>query len=212
MATVASLLLTGCGMPMFNALNATGTQTHVNLSDSNFRIVKSIEGSSSATYVLGIGGLSQQSQQQNAVGNMLKNANLKPNQTITNVYIKTHVSTFLGLIVRVTYSATGQVVEFVGDSQTQPVVETNLNTDTSMTTPDIAYTRLLQDTEVYLKTGEKVQLRTIAKEELDWSSSSDKIAKVSADGTVQALSKGAVIIIATTKDGAKSDTCTVYVE
>ena len=210
MATVASLLLTGCGMPMFNALNATGTQTHVNLSDGNFRIVKSIEGSSSATYVLGIGGLSQQSQQQNAVGNMLKNANLKPNQTITNVYVKTHVSTFLGLIVRVTYSATGQVVEFVGDSQTQPVVETNLNTATSE--GNIAYTRLLQDTEVYLKTGEKVQLRTIAKEELDWSSSSDKIAKVSADGTVQALSKGAVIIIETTKDGAKSDTCTVYVE
>lgn len=107
-------MVSGCGRMLFNASNTTGTLTEVKLTEGNFRVVKKVDGFASATYVFGIGGLSNV--RDNAVSNMLKKAELKGSQTIANVYVHSHVSTLLGIFTRISYSATGEVIEFYDDT------------------------------------------------------------------------------------------------
>ena len=109
--------MTGCGTTMLNTANHYGTQTNVELSHNNFKVIKQVEGFSSASYVLGIGGLSRNAARNNAINDMLKKANLRDGQTIVNIYVKNHISTIFGLYVRISYTATGEVIEFIPKSQ-----------------------------------------------------------------------------------------------
>ena len=112
-AIAVTTMLSGCGMTMFNAMNATGNQALVELADNNFRVIKEVKGHSSATYVFFIGGLSQRAARENAIADMFKSAKLTGSQTITNIYVQQHVTTVLGIYIRISFAATGQVVEFL---------------------------------------------------------------------------------------------------
>lgn len=112
-AIAVTTMLSGCGMTMFNAMNATGNQALVELADNNFRVIKEVKGHSSATYVFFIGGLSKRAARENAIADMFKSAKLTGSQTITNIYVQQHVTTVLGIYIRVSFAATGQVVEFL---------------------------------------------------------------------------------------------------
>ena len=111
-ATVATIL-TGCGTMLFNTNNSNETQTKIELSKGNFKVIGNVQGFASASYVFGIGGLSKQATRNNAVADMFKKAHLQNTQTITNIYVKSHISTILGIYTRISFSASGQIIEFV---------------------------------------------------------------------------------------------------
>ena len=86
-------------------------QTNVELSEANFEYVKAVEGSASATYVFGIGGLGKKTLIGNAKAEMMKKAGLEGSQAVINVSTDLKVSNY---VVFVQYKATvsGDVVQF----------------------------------------------------------------------------------------------------
>lgn len=106
----------GCGTAQLNTINSNTSLTNVELSQANYRIVKNIEGFSSASYVLGIGGLSRKAIRDNAVADMMRKAKLTGSQAIVNVHVKKHVATVLGLYTEVSVTATAQVIEFLSEN------------------------------------------------------------------------------------------------
>lgn len=107
---VATLSLTGCGTALTTSNNLT--QTQVVMSSNNFKVVGQAYGESTATYICGIGGLSQKALRNNAIDVMSRNANLKGAQTLTNITTHTSVKMITPLYVKVTCSATANIVEF----------------------------------------------------------------------------------------------------
>ena len=74
MAVAAVLLLSGCGINQRLTMNSNLNQTNVVLSQKNFHVVKTVTAEVSATYIFGIGGLSKQALQENAVAELTKKA------------------------------------------------------------------------------------------------------------------------------------------
>lgn len=109
----ASLSLTGCaGVATMASSNHNLTQTHVVLSDDNFRVVGHAYGEATATYICGIGGLSKKALYSNAIDEMAKNANLRGSQTLTNTTVHYSVQMFTPFYVKATCCATANIVEF----------------------------------------------------------------------------------------------------
>ena len=111
MAVAAVLLLAGCGVNMNLVANHNQNQTNVVLSQKNFHVVKTVEAEVSATYVFGIGGLSQKALHDNVIAELTKEAGLTGSQALVNVTV--HNSTKLILCYsKVTYHAEATVIEF----------------------------------------------------------------------------------------------------
>ncbi len=109
-------LLCGCSTHMYNAMNFNVTQTQVVLDKANFNVIGTVDGVATATYMLGIGGLSEESLKGNAIADMYKRANLKGSQTIINVNFKRCVEHVL-IVQEIEYTASGVIIEFVNDSE-----------------------------------------------------------------------------------------------
>ena len=83
------------------------------LSQPNFTYVqRNVQGSSTATYFLGIGGLGKETLVNSAKMNMMDVALLKDNQALVNTTVNFKNSVYLGLLVTVTCTVTADVVEF----------------------------------------------------------------------------------------------------
>lgn len=83
---IGLFLLTGCaGTNLSQHVNNDVTQTSVVLSQNNYRIVGETSGTSTSTYILGIGGLSKTALTSNSRADMYANARLKDGQAIINV-------------------------------------------------------------------------------------------------------------------------------
>ena len=101
---------------LHNSSNSNTTLTNVELTHANYRVVKNVEGFASASYVFGIGGLSRKSVRDNAIADMMRKANMTGSQTIVNVQLKNHFASVLGLYIRISCSATAQVIEFLPEA------------------------------------------------------------------------------------------------
>lgn len=112
------VLLTGCGVNTTPYLNDPVT-TRVNLERANYRIVKQVSGYSSASYVLGIGGLSQRALQGNALDDMYANAKLTGNQQIINITTTQSMKLIIIYGKREVW-AHGTVIEFIEDEKPAP--------------------------------------------------------------------------------------------
>ena len=88
MAVAAVLLFASCGVTQDLTKNMNLNQTNVVLSQKNFHVVKNVEAETSATYVFGIGGMSQKALYNNAVAELTKKANLTGSQALINVTVK----------------------------------------------------------------------------------------------------------------------------
>lgn len=111
-AAVSAGMMTSCGISAHLTANRNVVQTNVNLSEKNYRVVGDIQGSAKATYVLGIGGLSQKAIEANATADMLKNAKLNGSQAIINTSTEVKnrgVAPFYWKRVITTHS---QIIEF----------------------------------------------------------------------------------------------------
>lgn len=106
------VLATGCGIGDSAAFNLNTNQTTVVLQDNNFEVVRNVKAESTATYILGIGGLSKSSLRENVISMLTKEANLKGAQALTNVTVNYHYETYVGVYSKVTCTAEGTVVQF----------------------------------------------------------------------------------------------------
>lgn len=109
-SAVALILLSSCSAYQYPV--QYGQETQVVLSQNNFTVLNTVEASVSQVYVLGIGGLSKKTLKQNAVLEMTKKANLTGSQALINVNVYSRIDMATIFYSRVTYIASGQVVEF----------------------------------------------------------------------------------------------------
>ena len=98
----------GTNKMTYNALS----QTEVVLTQNNFNVVGSAEGSYSVSYIFGLGGTSRSAVRENAVQQMYKNANLRGSQTIINVSYSTSSRTIFGIYTQKVVTAYGTIIEF----------------------------------------------------------------------------------------------------
>ena len=113
---ISVVLFSSCGVAM--GINGTSypndpVQTQVRLQEKNFKVVGVVKGEWSATYVLGIGGLSKQSLMNSAISDMYEKANLTGSQTIVNITSVVSVKQIVwGIYMQRTATVTGTVIEF----------------------------------------------------------------------------------------------------
>lgn len=109
---VMSLMVSSCGFTQHSTSQSIGTQTKVELTKANFRVIGLVEGESTQTYVLGIGGLSPKSMKESALTEMYKNANLTGSQAIINTNVFFRKESYI-LWMNAKAIATGTIIEFI---------------------------------------------------------------------------------------------------
>lgn len=104
---VAAILLCSCG-----GLTNISTPNSVALNQGNFKFIKTVTAKTNASYVLGIGGLSD-SATEDVLEKLKITANLKPNQALADIRVKCTTKVwFIGFYITRTLTATASVVEF----------------------------------------------------------------------------------------------------
>lgn len=112
MAAISAVLFTSCaGMHTLTQPNIANSP-EVKFSQNNFHVVKQVSSSASATYIFGIGGLSQKALRQNAIADMITKSNLTGSQTVINVTTKVSRRMITPIYIKSTVTAQGTVVEF----------------------------------------------------------------------------------------------------
>ena len=77
MLVCVAMIFTGCGVMNQLTTNVNMTETSVQLTSGNYKVVKTVSGEATDTYVFGIGGLSKDALAKNSYAEMVRNANLK---------------------------------------------------------------------------------------------------------------------------------------
>jgi hypothetical protein len=95
MTFITLLLLTSCASFNPNVSSVNQNQTQVNLSSNNFKVVKRIQGSARATYILGIGGLNKKGLVAAAKKEMYDEAQLSGSQCIINEHTEWKTSNLI---------------------------------------------------------------------------------------------------------------------
>lgn len=104
-------MFVGCGVMSHLTTNTNLTQTTVELSAANYRVVGPVSGAAVNNYIFGIGGLSKSALANNSYAEMVKNANLKDNQAIINVTTVERVKAYVVYTKREMITS-GIVIEF----------------------------------------------------------------------------------------------------
>ena len=111
---IFSTFLCSCGINSSIPLNSVNTSTVVELKENNFKVVAEVNGEASATYIFGIGGLSNRALINLAKKEMLTNADLVgKSRAITNVNYEIHHSLFIPFYYSKRVIASAHVVEFI---------------------------------------------------------------------------------------------------
>ncbi|MBO5759895.1 MAG: hypothetical protein J6R31_07650 [Rikenellaceae bacterium] len=105
------MALTGCGTQQ-NTLASISNSPDVILRENNFKVVGTVQASSSVSYVFGIGGLSRRAIRENAIAKMMKNAELQGAQTIINITERVSVAGVPPLFTKFTVTTSGTIIEF----------------------------------------------------------------------------------------------------
>ena len=100
--------MTGC-----SALHSGYMANSAALGSNNFSYVQmNMQGTSTATYIMGIGGLAKKTLVNEAKQEMLKSNPLQSNQTLANLTVNWKSSYYLGIVVITKCTVTADVVEF----------------------------------------------------------------------------------------------------
>lgn len=111
-ALALGMMMTSCGVATYVTTNRNVTQSNVDLTQKNYRVVGIVQGEAEAKYVFGIGGLSKRAAQANATANMMKNAHLSGSQAIINTTIEEKILGCAPFYVKRRITSYGQVIEF----------------------------------------------------------------------------------------------------
>lgn len=105
------VLFTGCGISRSSTSNSNLSQTQVQLTKNNFRVIGTVYGESTQDYWFGIGGMSYKSLYETAISDMYNNANLTGSQVIINTNVS-HKNKFILIYTQAKAIATGTIIEF----------------------------------------------------------------------------------------------------
>lgn len=96
--------------------------TNLSNSDYEYKVRNTVTGEASATYVLGIGGMSEDAEQlyESSFQNMMSRARLRDDQMIVNVIAESKFRCWLGLIMKQTVYTTGTIVEITPQALQNP--------------------------------------------------------------------------------------------
>ena len=114
----AALVCGGCSITLQNAMlghDFSNDNIDIRLKEENYHFVKMVTGEAKASYIFCIGGLSEQAKNifNYSYQDMVKNANLKPNQAIINVTAEKRANLFFyPIFARQVVHTTGMVIEF----------------------------------------------------------------------------------------------------
>ena len=109
---MVAVFFASCGINLTSYPTMDMNQTNVTLDGAKYKVLGNVEGTTTATYIFGIGGWKKTATEANARSEMFKNANLKANQAVVNISTTSSVKTVLGIWTKYTAIATGQVIEF----------------------------------------------------------------------------------------------------
>jgi len=110
-ALCLTLLCSSCGVSRQATSNINQIQTEVVLAKKNYKVIGTVTGECSQTYVFGIGGLSKQSMANSAVAEMYRNANLSGSQAIINTNVS-YKNKLILIYSQAKCIASGTVIEF----------------------------------------------------------------------------------------------------
>lgn len=110
---LTSFFLDGCGIHTAFVGNMAGHMTNVELARKNFKVVDRISGSSTATYIMGVGGLSHKALIEKAKADMFTRHDLTGSaKAVVNVTVEEHITAYLFFYVKRTVTVNAHVVEF----------------------------------------------------------------------------------------------------
>ncbi|MFM1961205.1 MAG: hypothetical protein RLZZ172_50 [Bacteroidota bacterium] len=113
MKNIFKFLFVGLFIQSCVAVHSGSMSNSASLSAPNFSYVKQgVSGESSATYILGIGGLSRQTLVADAKNSMLKEYTLKDNQALSNLTVNFKTSNYFGVFQTVQCFVTADIVQF----------------------------------------------------------------------------------------------------
>lgn len=105
---LAVLLMTSCA-----GLTQVTVPTGCTSCD-NMEVRRNVKYVLTKTYVLGIGGLSAKARNTDIIEELKREADLQPNEVLAYVHATRNINSYLGLWVKVHYSASGMVLGPVG--------------------------------------------------------------------------------------------------
>ena len=109
----ATLLLSGCGYHVARVANLNNHTTEVGLNKRNFVVVEKVVGQADASYIFGIGGISEKALIENAKADMLRDVELIGSaRAIINETTEEHYTFVYPIYFKKTITVSAYVVEF----------------------------------------------------------------------------------------------------
>ncbi len=109
----STILLNSCGINLGLLTDKTRTITNVELNKKNFKVLDRVSGTSSATYVLFIGGMKNKALLDMATNDMLSKANLSGGaKALTNTTLDVHKGGIPLFYQKITVTVSATVIEF----------------------------------------------------------------------------------------------------
>lgn len=108
MLVTAAVFLSGCAAVHNGYMQGSGS-----LDKNNFTYVKmNAQGKSTATYIVGIGGMNKKNLVNEAKQDLLTQNPLKENQALVNVTVNYTTASYLGIYTTRTCTVSGDIVEY----------------------------------------------------------------------------------------------------
>jgi hypothetical protein len=110
---LAASLLSGCGFHAGMTRNVNNSNTQVELSRKNFKVLERVSATSTNIYIMGFGGLANKSLIEKAKQEMYAKANLAGSaKAIVDITVEEHQSIITPLYRQKTVTVSGHVIEF----------------------------------------------------------------------------------------------------
>jgi hypothetical protein len=107
------VLFNSCGLNMGFLTDKTRSITHVELTKKNFKVLDRVSGTSSATYILGFGGMKNKDLTEMAMTDLLSKANLNGGaKALANTTIDVHKGGLPLFYSKITVKISAHVIEF----------------------------------------------------------------------------------------------------
>lgn len=104
---------------------------NTNFSSDNMEVRRNVKFVLTKTYVLGIGGLSAKARNADIIQELKNAANLQPSEVLAYIHVSRNINAYLGLVIRVHYTASAMVMGPEGVEYEKEDVIINTNTDKS---------------------------------------------------------------------------------
>lgn len=110
---IMAIIMTGCGVNASRISNSNSISTNVELNKANFIVLERVSGEASSTYIMGIGGFSNQALIDMAKSNMMDEASLEgSSKAIINVTTDIHRTMVYPFYFKKKVIVSAYVIEF----------------------------------------------------------------------------------------------------